>query len=694
MPASPADKLAIDTLRALALDAVANAKEGHPGAPVGMSPMAYVLWTRIMRYNPEDPGWPNRDRFILSAGHASMLIYGALHLAGYDVSMDDLKHFRQWGSHTAGHPEYGHTPGIETTTGPLGQGFANAVGFALAEAHLAARYNRPGHALIDHYTYGICSDGDLMEGISHEAASFAGHLGLGKLIMLYDDNDISLDGPTEWTFTDDTTKRFESYGWHVQRVEDGNTGIDAIETAVKAAQAETGKPSLIRVRTIIGYGLPKQGTADVHGKAPSLDDVLVAKKSYGYPNLDPFWMSDDAVKMWRDAGARGAPLQSRWKKSLDAYRAAFPDLAAELDGIFTRKAPANLAAALPAYDPSAKPVATRVASGATINALEPLVPATIGGSADLRGSNDTVFKASGFIDRGKFGERNINFGVREHAMVAICNGLSLSGMRSYCATFLIFSDYCKNAIRLSSLMNQPVVFVFTHDSIGLGTDGPTHQPIEQLAGLRAIPGMHVIRPADANETTVAWRVALERTDGPTLLALSRQNVPILAANPDGVRRGGYVVADADGTPELLLIATGSEVHLAIEARKKLAEQGVRARAVSLPCWEIFAAQDQSYRDSVLPPTLRARVGIEAASGFGWERWVGLDGATVTLARFGASAPGEIVMRELGFSVENVVATALNLLGRGNGSGQATKDAGVAGSSTPQAKPTPSASGHS
>ncbi|MDQ6831159.1 MAG: transketolase [Gemmatimonadota bacterium] len=687
MPASPSDILAVNTLRALALDAVANAKEGHPGGPVGMSPMAYVLFTRIMRYNPRDPKWPNRDRFILSAGHASMLIYGALHLTGYDVSMDDLKNFRQWGSHTPGHPEYGHTPGVETTTGPLGQGFANAVGFALAEAHLGARYNRPGHALIDHYTYGICSDGDLMEGISHEAASFAGHLGLGKLIMLYDDNLISLDGPTEWTFTDDTTERFESYGWHVQMVDYGNTDFDGIEAAVKNAQNQTERPSLIRIRTTIGLGLPKQGTADVHGKAPSLEDVIAAKKSYSYPSLDPFFLPDDGVAPWREAGARGAGLQSEWKKTFDAYRAAFSDLAGELDGIFDRRSPKGLAAALPTFDPTAKPMATRVASGQTLNALEPKVPAMIGGSADLRGSNDTVFKGSGFIDHGKFGERNINFGVREHAMCAIGNGLALNGMQPYVATFLIFSDYCKNAIRLSSLMGQPTIFIFTHDSIGLGTDGPTHQPVEQLAGLRAIPGMHVIRPADANETAVAWQLALERVDGPTLLALSRQNVPVLAANAAGTRRGGYVAADSDGAPELILIATGTEVHLALEGRKKLAEQGVRTRVVSMPCWEIFAAQDQGYRDGVIPPGVRARIGIEAASSFGWERWVGLDGATIALNRFGASAPGEIVMRELGFTVENVVATGLRLLGRGGSSSPG-------GDSTPQAKPTAHASGHS
>jgi transketolase len=698
VPASPRDVLAVNTLRALALDAVANAKEGHPGGPVGMAPMAFVLWTKAMRYNPRNPRWPNRDRFVLSAGHASMTLYGALFLTGYDVTLDDIRHFRQWGSRTPGHPEFGHTPGVETTTGPLGQGFANAVGFALAEAHLAARYNRPGHAIVDHYTYGICSDGDLMEGISHEAASFAGHLGLGKLIMLYDDNRISLDGPTEWTFTDDTTARFEAYGWHVQMVEDGNADLAGIEAAVRAAQAETARPSLIRVRTTIGFGLPKENTADVHGKAPSLDDVRAAKERYGYPSAEPFWMPDEAVALWREAGARGPGLERDWNERYKAYRAAFPDLAAELDEMLgERRAPQALEVALPAFPASSKPTATRVASGATINALAPLVPAMLGGSADLRGSNDTVFKGSGFIDRGRFADRNINYGVREHAMAAISNGLALSGLRPYAATFLIFSDYLKNALRLSSLAGQPVVYVFTHDSVGLGTDGPTHQPVEQLAGLRAIPGIRVFRPADANEVPVAWQLALERTDGPTVLALTRQNVPVLPANPAGVRRGGYVVADADGGPEILLIATGSEVHLALGAQRALAERGMRARAVSLVCWELFEEQDQAYRDSVLPPEVRARVGIEAASPLGWERWVGPEGATVTLTRFGASAAGDVVMRELGFTVERVVAEALRVLGRGEEAGQELEPSAVGrdgGGDTPQTQPTSPRSGHS
>jgi transketolase len=680
----------VNTLRSLALDAVANAKEGHPGAPAGMAPMAYVLFTRVMRYNPRNPQWANRDRFILSAGHASMLLYGVLHLTGYDLPMSEIKRFRQWGSHTPGHPEYGDTPGVETTTGPLGQGFANAVGFALAEAHLAARYNKPGHEIIDHFTFGICSDGDLMEGISHEAASFAGHLGLGKLIMLYDDNSISLDGPTDWTFTDDTTERFESYGWHVQTVADGNAGLADIESAIIKAKNEVGKPSLIRVRTTIGFGLPKQGTAEVHGKAPSLDDVIAAKKAYGYPSLDPFFLPDDGVAPWREAGAKGPQLEREWDEKMEAYRAAFPDLAAELDDIWSKAPPKPVGDKLPTYDPAnTKPMATRVASGQAINAVAPIVPALIGGSADLRSSNDTVFKGSGFIDHGTFEGRNINFGVREHAMAAITNGLTLNGLRGYCATFLIFSDYLKNALRLSALMHQPVIFVFTHDSIGLGTDGPTHQPIEQLAGLRAIPNIHVIRPADANETTVAWQLALERMDGPTILALTRQNVPVLPRNADGVRRGGYVVADCDGTPDVLLIATGSEVHLAIQAQKKLAEDGVKARAISLSCWEIFESQDAEYRDRVIPPAVTARVGIEAASGFGWDKWVGLRGATVTLSRFGASAPGDTVMKELGFTVENVVAVARRVSGKGAATGN-----GAGGDSTPKAKPTAPAAGHS
>ena len=660
---SPTDFLAINTLRALAYDAVANAKEGHPGGPGGMAPMAYVLWTRIMRYNPKNPKWPNRDRFVLSAGHASMVLYGSLHLTGYDLSIEDLKGFRSWGSRTPGHPEYHLTPGVETTTGPLGQGFANAVGMAMSEAHIAARYNRPDLEVVNYHTYGICSDGDLQEGISHEAASLAGHLGLGKLIVLYDDNDVQLDGPTSMAFSDDTTKRFEAYGWQVLEVTDGNTDPDAIEAAIRAGQAETGKPTLIRVKTIIGYGLPKQGSSpDVHGKAPSLDDVIAAKKGFGWDNLTPFWSPPEGLNAWAEAGAKGASLEAEWNEKFAAYQMAENALGIELTGIFSKMIPALSRDEFPIFDP-AKPVRTRNASQAIINAIAPRVPELLGGSADLSSSNMTHFKGSGAMSKDAMGERNINFGVREHAMAAIGNGMTLSGLRPYVATFFTFSDYMKNSVRLAALMGIPTIFLYTHDSIGVGTDGPTHQPVEHLAGLRAIPHLHVIRPADANESNVAWKLALERTDGPTALVFTRQDVPVLPVNWEGASRGGYVISDCEGTPEVILIGTGSEVQLAIGAKTELEKQGIKARAVSLPSFEIFAAQDAAYRESVLPNAVRARVGIEAASSFGWERWVGLDGKTVTVNKFGASAPDPIVFKEYGFTVENVVKTALEVLGR-------------------------------
>ena len=660
------DTLAVNTLRVLAFDAVAKAKEGHPGGPSGMSPMAYVLWTKIMRYNPRNPKWFNRDRFVLSAGHASMLLYGALHLTGYDLPLEQLKSFRQWDSMTPGHPEYGHAPGVETTTGPLGQGFATAVGMALAEAHLAARYNTPGHTVVDHFTYGICSDGDLQEGISHEAASFAGHLGLGKLIFLYDDNKVQLDGPTEWAFSEDITKRFEAYGWQVLEVADGDHDLAGIEAAIRAAQAEVGKPSLIRVKTTIGYGLPKQGTADVHGKAPSLDEVIAAKQKLEYPapgaiNTEPFWISLDGAKPWREAGSRGAALEVEWNAKLTAYQMTNEQLGLELGGIISGMTPAIAPEVWPVFD-TAKPARTRNASQAVLNAIAPHVPELLGGSADLSSSNMTTMKSSGAMKRGDLAQRNINFGVREFAMAAIGNGMALSGLRPYVATFFTFSDYMKNAIRLAALMHIPTIFVFTHDSIGVGTDGPTHQPVEHLAGLRAMPNLSLIRPSDANETALAWKLALERTDGPTALVLTRQDIPTLAPNPNATR-GGYILSDSDGTPDVILIGTGSEVQLALGAQKTLLEQGVKARVVALPSWDIFAKQPAEYRESVLPSSIRARVAIEAGSSLGWERFVGLDGKTVTIDRYGASAPDAVVFEKLGFTVENVVKTALEMLGK-------------------------------
>jgi transketolase len=650
------ETLAVNTLRALALDAICQAKEGHPGAPLGMAAMGYVLWTKIMRYNPQNPNWLARDRFVLSAGHGSMLQYGALHLTGYDLPLSELKAFRQWGSQTAGHPEVGHTAGVETTTGPLGQGFANAVGIALGLHHLEARY---GADVLGNFVYCICSDGDLQEGISHETASLAGHLGLGKLVVLYDDNNIQLDGPTAWAFSEDTTQRFLAYNWQVLEVEDGDTDLEGIENAIRAAQADP-RPSLIRVKTTIGYGLPKAGQADVHGKAPSTDDVLYAKKQYGFANLEPFFIDPEGAAPWREAGTKGAALEAAWSAKFSAFATSNPTAAEELQAVIEKRAVQVALQALPTYEVGGKPVRTRNAGGDCINALVPLEPRLLGGSADLSSSNMTTIKNQAVLDAGNHAGRNINFGVREFGMAAMANGMALVGLRPFVATFFTFSDYMKNAIRMAALMHQPVIFVFTHDSIGVGTDGPTHQPIEHLAALRSIPNLSTIRPADANETSFAWKAALEQTNKPTALVLSRQDLPVLPHNPEAAR-GGYIAKDCTGTPALILIATGSEVALALAAQTKLLERGVQARVVSLPSWDIFAAQDAAYRESVLPNAVRSRLAIEAGSSLGWERFVGLDGATVTLDRYGASAPDAVVFRELGFTVEHVVNAALGLV---------------------------------
>ncbi len=656
------DLKAVNALRALALDAIAKAKEGHPGAPLGMAPIVHALFTKVMRYNPKNPQWMFRDRFVLSAGHASMVLYGALHLTGYNLTLEDIKQFRQYESKTPGHPEYSHTDGVETTTGPLGQGFANAVGMALAGHHLAARFDQDGFKLFDRHVYGICSDGDLQEGISHEAASLAGHLGLSKLVMLYDDNSIQLDGPTAWAFSEDISLRFSAYGWQVLEVADGDTDFDGLLNAIEVAKADN-RPSLIRVKTTIGYGLPKAGTAEVHGKAPSLDDVISAKGQYGITNLEPFAVDAEGAAAWRMAGERGVALEAERATLLETYKAAFPELHAELELIQSGAAPVITLEQLPTYEAGGKPVRTRNASGDNINAIAKLEPRLLGGSADLSSSNITVIKGEAAIHKGDYAPRNINFGVREHAMAAIGTGLALSGLRPYVATFFTFSDYMKNSIRLAALMHQPVIYVFTHDSIGVGTDGPTHQPVEHLAAARAIPNLSVIRPADANETSVAWKLALERIDGPTALILSRQDLPVLASKPAGAARGGYVVGDASGTPDVILIATGSEVSLALEAQKLLGAQSVKARVVSLLSWDIFSAQPKQYRDAILPPAIRARVAIEAGSSFGWERWIGLDGGMVCLDRYGASAPESVVFEKLGFTPEHVVAVALETMGR-------------------------------
>jgi transketolase len=663
------DQLCVNTIRMLAVDAVEKAKSGHPGMPMGAAPMAYVLWTRFLKHSPANPQWPDRDRFVLSAGHGSMLLYSLLHLTGYDLPLEELQRFRQWGSRTPGHPEYRLTPGVETTTGPLGQGFANGVGMAIAEAFLAERFNRPGHAIVDHYTYAIVSDGDLMEGVASEAASLAGHLQLGKLIYLYDDNGISIDGPTDLAFTEQVGRRFEAYGWHVQEVEDGND-LRAIATAIKAAQAERVRPSLIIVHTHIAYGSPgKQDTAEAHGAPLGPEEVKRTKEFLGWPQEPLFYIPEEALAVFRQAVARGRAWEAEWQARLQAYGTEFPELAEEWQRTIRRELPPGWRASLPTFGPKDGAMATRVASGRVLNALAPVLPELIGGSADLTPSNNTYLRGGGEFDAKNRAGRNLHFGVREHAMGAILNGMALhGGVIPYGGTFLIFSDYVRPAIRLAALSEVPVIYVFTHDSVGLGEDGPTHQPVEHLAALRAIPQLTVIRPADANETAVAWRVALEHRQGPVALALTRQNLPVFdraaMAAADGLERGAYVLVDApDGRPDIILIATGSEVALAVEARQRLAEQGIRARVVSMPSWELFERQPKAYRDEVLPPALSKRLAIEAGAPQGWHYYVGPEGAVLGLTRFGASAPGAVALENLGFNVANVVALALHILGR-------------------------------
>jgi len=656
-PASTLDERCITTIRLLAVDMVEQARSGHPGLPLGAAPMAYALWSRHLRHNPADPAWPNRDRFILSAGHGSALLYALLHLTGYDLSLDELKNFRQWGSKTPGHPEYGHTPGVECTTGPLGQGFAMGVGMAIAERWLAARFNRPDYPVIDHYTYALVSDGDLMEGVACEAASLAGHLKLGKLIYLYDDNHITIEGDTSITFTEDVAKRFEAYGWHIQRVEDGND-VEAVSRAIENAKAETQRPSLILVRTVIGYGSPKQNNPACHGEPLGPEASQATKECFGWPADAAFFVPDDVRRFMGRAVEEGGRRQQAWRDLLEGYRKAYPQEAALLEAYLSGTLPHGWTEALPAFDPAEGPLATRAASGKVLNALAPVITNLMGGSADLAPSNKT------FIVDG--GDRNLHFGVREHAMGAILNGMALhGGVRPYGGTFLVFADYMRPAIRLAALMGTRVIYIFTHDSIGVGEDGPTHQPIEQLASLRVIPHLTVIRPADAKETAAAWKRALE-SEGPVALALTRQKVPVLDLSMDrvleGVAKGGYVLADSTEPPRLILMATGSEVHLALGAKDILEkEKGIPTRVVSMPSWELFAAQPPTYRDSVLPPQVRAWVAVEAGTAMGWHRWVGDAGAVIGIDRFGASAPGGEVMKRFGFTVENVVETALRVL---------------------------------
>jgi len=666
------DTLCVNTIRTLAMDAVQKANSGHPGTPMALAPLAYVLYTRHLRHNPRNPDWPDRDRFVLSCGHASMLLYASLHLAGYDLSLQDLEQFRQWGSRTPGHPEHGHTPGVETTTGPLGQGFANGVGMAIAEAHLAARFNRPGHTIVDHRTYAFASDGDLMEGISHEAASLAGHLGLGKLIYCYDDNHITIEGETRLAFSEDVARRFEGYGWHVQRVADVND-LAALDAAFGAAKAETARPSLIIVRSHIGWGSPhKQDTAEAHGSALGAEEVALTKAAYGWPTDRPFWVPDVVAAHFGACVGRGGELEAEWQGRFGAWEQAFPALAAEWRSGQSGELPAGWERALPTFTAADGSAATRAWSQKVINAVAPVVPTLVGGSADLSPSTNTVMKGAGDLERGQWGARNMHFGIREHGMGGVLNGMALHrGVRPYGSTFLIFSDYMRPSIRLAALMALPVVYVFTHDSVGLGEDGPTHQPIEQLAALRAIPGLDVIRPADGPETVAAWRSALERTDGPTALVLTRQKVPVIdrtrLASADGLLRGGYVLAEAGGgRPQVVLLATGSEVGLCLAARERLEAGGTRTRVVSLPCFERFARQDAAYRDAVLPPAVPARLAVELASPAGWHRWVGTAGDVLGIERFGASAPYERILEEFGFTAENVAARARAVLTRGAG----------------------------
>ncbi len=660
------DQLCINSIRFLAIDAVEKAKSGHPGLPMGAAPMAFVLWDKIMRFNPKNPQWFNRDRFVLSAGHGCMLQYALLHLTGYDsVSMDDIKNFRQWGSRTPGHPENFETPGVEVTTGPLGQGICNGVGLAMAEAHLAGRLNKPDCTLVDHYTYVILGDGCNMEGVSGEACSLAGHLGLGKLIALYDDNHISIDGSTDISFTEDVSKRFEAYGWHVQHVEDGNTDLDAIQKAIEAAKAVTDRPSLIKVTTIIGYGSPnKSDSAGIHGAALGDEEIKLTRENLGWPH-EPFVLPDDVLSHFRQAVDRGASAEAEWESTLATYRTKYPAEAALFDRMQKGELPENWEAALPIYTSADKTLATRKHSEITINALAAVIPEMLGGSADLTHSNLTEIKGEGNFQKGTYGNRNLRFGVREHGMGAICNGIVLhnSGLIPYCATFLVFADYMRAAIRLSALSEAGVIYVMTHDSIGLGEDGPTHQPVETIASLRVIPNLIVMRPAEGTETSGAYQVAIANRKRPTLIALSRQGLPDYDnSSLEGVAKGAYVLSDSDGTPDLILIGTGSEVQLCMKAADQLRGEGKKVRVVSMPSWELYDEQDDAYKESVLPKAVKKRLSVEAGCDFGWSRYVGAEGASIGVDGFGASAPGGLVMEKYGFTVENVVAKAKEVLG--------------------------------
>ena len=673
----------VNSIRVLSIEAVQKANSGHPGLPLGAAPMAYVLWTRFLKHNPANPEWPDRDRFILSPGHGSALQYSLLYLTGYDLPLEQIQQFRQWGSRTPGHPERGLVPGVETTTGPLGQGFANGVGMAIAEAYLAARYNRPGHEVVNHYTYALVSDGDLMEGVAHEAASLAGHLKLGKLIYLYDDNRISLAAATDISFSEDRARRFEACGWQTITIEDGND-LESIERAILSAQAETSRPSLILVRTHIGFGSPhKQDSFESHGSPLGAEEVKLTRQNLGWPEQPAFYVPEEALRFFRQAVDQGKKAEIGWSTRFAEYGKAFPDLALEFEEAVRGELPEDWDKSIPVFPADAKGIATRAASGKVLNAIAPMLPTLIGGSADLNPSTQTVLKNAGDFQspdykprdtQGATGGgwsdqcRNLHFGVREHAMGAIANGMAAhGGIIPFTATFFVFSDYMRPPIRLSALMDLGVIFVFTHDSIGVGEDGPTHQPIEHLAALRAIPNLTVIRPGDANETSEAWRIAVESRRRPIALVFTRQALPVLDrtryGSAEGLRRGAYVLADASGGRiDLILIASGSEVALVLAAQQKLAERGIAARVVSMPSWELFEAQPQEYRDQVLPPPVRARLAVEAGVAQGWHKYVGDRGDVICLDRFGASAPANVVFEKLGFTVDNVVSRALRLIG--------------------------------
>jgi transketolase len=687
-PKSAVDELCINVIRMLSIDAVQQANSGHPGMPMGAATMAYILWTRHLRHNPNNPSWPDRDRFVLSAGHGSMLLYSLLFLTGYDLTLEDLQQFRQWQSRTPGHPERGVTPGVEVTTGPLGQGVGNSVGLAIAERWLATKFNRPGNDVVDHYTYVLASDGDLMEGVAAEAASLAGTLRLGRLIVLYDANLITLSATTNLTFTEDVGARFEAYGWHVQRI-DGHDPA-AVDTALTLARAVEDRPSLIIARTHIGYGSPhKQDTWHAHGEPLGVEEVRLTKRALEWPEDRRFYVPEDGLRKFRTCIGRGAELEAAWRRRMDEYRIVYPDLADQFTHALAGRLPAGWEAHLPIFTPADGEVATRDAGGTVINALAGIITNLVGGSADLDPSTRTAMKGCGDFEsplakearegvpttQGTsggvwgYGGRNIHFGLREHAMAAVMTGMALhDGLLPFGATFLSFSDYMRPSVRIAALSGAHVIYIWTHDSIALGEDGPTHQPVEQLAGLRAIPNMMILRPSDATETVEAWRVALQHTEGPVGLVLTRQKLPVLdravLASALGLAQGGYILAEGKGsTPEVILIATGSEVSLALEAHARLEGEGIRSRVVSMPCWELFDRQPQAYRDAVLPPSVRARVSIEAAAPFGWERYVGLEGAMIAVTDFGGSAPGPVVMRECGFTPEHVVEIAKRILKR-------------------------------